>query len=525
MLQRLEERAMRSFDRLEKDGEIYYKPQSRFNRIDWSEEDMNEFFEISDTLLELDAEGNPNVRNFDKTDETEMLRRWTDKSRFIAATRQFDDLKSQLKAAKKMREEIVKPSAAAWRLSRHDLLTVALRGSKVIPVASTRQPPLQDGEEAHSSILLDPRSGGDGLHFAIAQNGIPNYAEANDDTLLDWMILRHDNLPKNHTGSLMSTSDQGEIQDALRNATLLVELRRLVTVGLNQGLSLRNDDPSASPANIIRDFCIRLLGSSSARSAELAQALTFVGNLLLRTKASDPGACAELWPLSMQLASNHSLSAFMGHLRLGLDESRAIASLANAFELHQIMVDVSMHIHEMEKGWDLSEAATRQAFLQLLTGASPVLSPHSLRSLIFTHDTNSHEGSQQLLLLYQDYLVLLGQVGAIRSLWAEWNFSAEEIAERTASSESEASSNKNYIAGAILSAADLALRNPNLDTSSYQLAADWQSCAALDFHAIGAEKQTPDSGIMAPAKVDSGRLDAALDGPLREWLETLHPLR
>ncbi|KAH7374714.1 hypothetical protein B0T11DRAFT_2826 [Plectosphaerella cucumerina] len=152
-------------------------------------------FQISETLLDLDAYEAPGVRPFDATDAALQEEKWSaqdpgQKSRakdLYLASRRFESAHSHYDRLSQRRH-----TSGKWRVSELDLIGAALfhpsdKASKI----ST------DKAESDATPEEPPRAGliARDLHEVLAKNGIPPLVEMGNMRMMEWLIERHKSTP------------------------------------------------------------------------------------------------------------------------------------------------------------------------------------------------------------------------------------------------------------------------------------------------------------------------------------------
>lgn len=503
---------------VDKDNQVYYTFANRRPLPDPASPPQYDFFSMPDLLLDLDAEGSSAVRPFDDEADGKRLReRWpADTPRREAARATARRFEQQVYESRRKTREICSQPTNVWRITPHDVLSAALLGS----------PPPSEGPVAPTSCEAPPGAPAMGvLERLRIENGIPPHAAKDDEQLLRWMLLRQQMLDKSRLSRDEAAPSPSQLAQALRKQTSMTGIRRLVCQCLGAGTSVAcftaQQGPEPDMAVELRRACERVLGVASASRDERLQALATLGNLSERLAAAGASMGAPLLGLCLRLSAEAALpEASSEWLHRGFDAdawsanaqtSRDVASTLDAFG--------SLLAGGGEPGVDT--APMRQLLLQLLTGIdeNDCIAPASLRALTVPYlELDGPVPAQQALGAYSSYVALLGQLGAVRTLWKEWRLSAPQARALAGP----------HGAGAVEAAFADALRRAahGVTAAGYgETGADasLEQCVVLDYHAMdeaghasGAGGGPSDTGRAPHPDGVAAVLDMPLDGCMSE---------
>ncbi|EGX96770.1 hypothetical protein CCM_01428 [Cordyceps militaris CM01] len=416
------QRRFKTFQRrVDKNDQVYYTISKRQPVQDPNAAPGNQqFFEMPNLLLDLDAEGSRNVRTFDDKDEALQLTKWRVNHKREEVKLKLADLESKLVESRKRAQDIAASPSNIWRLSSHDLLSAALHG----PLSS-------DGAAPAEAPCLDTLEGSHLIEALRRENGIPGHASASDVLLLEWMLLRSystDSVKSKNREAALSSS---ELVEALQSHTSVVGIRRLLRHNLWSSANIKTHfGPRAKAAadvpSEIRKRCIEILESEQARRNQFVSCLALVGSLL--EKLSKDG----MEPDHRLLALALRVSARSGSLVVMSEWIRRIHSSNSWKRSPEIVEDAAACMQSCSQllATQLGTVADRQLLLQLLTGLdeNEQIAPESLRSIMLS----SMKGNGFKTVSSQAceaYAKVLGELGAVRTLLKESESTEEALRE------------------------------------------------------------------------------------------------
>ncbi|KAJ4309176.1 hypothetical protein N0V84_011662 [Fusarium piperis] len=527
----------------DKSGEIYYTV-NRWGRAKPKPPPNRELFQINNLLLDLDDMDSRHVRTCTEDDEAQMLKQWSVDPKRQALRSRLQELVSEVDWSRRKVFEMSMEPTSSWRLGNHDILSAALNGA---PSASSPSPvDSSDGQQGFTNVLETETPGqhqqSNTLHTICSKNGIPQHAKQDDELLLHWFQLRNQLAQSEQQTSKPPSPSQ--FASALREQNTVIGIRRLVSQCLSSGLDATSfhqtlhsgqGQPPSSLSSEVRDACANILNDCQEKTATCHDLLAFLGNLSQRLSSSGAHIGEPLCGLGLRLSAEMGKpAATIKYLdmafRDGYFGDEALGDVLDTLEMYSHHLNVNSESRFL----DMSD---RQTLLSLLTGirkdthAAESHAAHgSIRSLAihFLRERRDDGVTRIALEIYRSYIVLLGRLGAVASLWQEWRLSGAELEglirngnllmPEGQTEQIVVETFRNSI-GASLSV--VVLRD---DAASTDL--DLAGCATRDLDAI--EEQNQDAWLgyqQQEAHPMRGLLDgdirAALDLPLDGWMKGL----
>lgn len=504
--------------RIDKYNEVYYVLSKKKGRAGHADpEKQYKFFEMPDLLLDLDADGAPNVRSFNaEVDEPAMAARWSDSPRRAQVRAQLRQLQDQVVELRQKAHDVSSEPTNVWRITAHDVMSAALYGGSATPRKPAKRFFLQEpSEEVDGSGGTAPsppqlRQMADKVR---AKNGIPPHAVHQDQLLLHWMLLRR-HCSENSPGQKAPSASQ--FAQAIESQTSLMGIRRLVSQSLAAGMSTAsffhsNTLSDQSLPRCIRTACERILsGSSSSRSLRL-EVLTFLGNLSERLYSLGTCLGPDLCGLALKLAAEAgSVVAASAWLQRCHDHGVEQISMCDIQSTLRFLRSLQSDEHLMSKS-QITEQ--RQRLLRLLTGIddSGQSVPASLRSfVVLWEQQKKKKPGSEAQELFAGYMELLGHLGAARTIWAEWR-------------ELPGSLRRDNVASLVFGTA---LRQaidvtPPCDGELLQ-SAGWHDCVMADYHAIGKQGMRASQAPVSKRIFETAAIRGAMDMPFEQCLEAIN---
>ncbi|KAJ6781385.1 hypothetical protein PWT90_04331 [Aphanocladium album] len=408
------QRRFKTFERrVDKNNDVYYTISKRRPVQDPdAAPESQQFFEMPNLLLDLDAEGTRNVRTYEDKDEELQQAKWRVNPKREEVKVKLNDLEGKLMELRKRAKDIAASPSNIWRLSSHDLLSAALHG-----------PPESETTLAAETPCPDTLEGSRLINALRRENGIPSHVSASDVLLLEWMLLRRHNTDSaktaNNEGPLSST----EIVEALQSQTSITGIRRLLLHNLrswqalksNFGLSNRGD-PAMDVAGAIRRRCIEILGSEKAQNQQFMGCLALVGNLLEKMAKAELKPDHRLQALALRTTPRSGSLVALSEWTHRICSSRSWESGAEIVEDAAVCMQTCADMLATQA----ETAANRQLLLQIVTGLNEheQLAPESLRSIVLS-STQRGSLSGVASQACEAYATLLGELGAVRTLLKE----------------------------------------------------------------------------------------------------------
>ncbi|TFB05338.1 hypothetical protein CCMA1212_002786 [Trichoderma ghanense] len=523
--------------RLDKNNEVYYtiankRPPKSPDAIP----ERDDFFEMPDLLLDLDAEESPFVRQADEADERRLERKWDVNPKRVYAQKQLEELREQMAESRRKADDILSNPANIWRLNSHDVLSAALRC----------QPTATDGADLPGTMSelssapgkLASRQDPGFLETLCRENGIPPHALQDDQVLLEWMMLRYKNLHRTITNRSEQPLSPSELTAALKDQTSITGIRRLVfhslsSEGAAKTYFLNRKDPSNESTiteehvpRALRNACFQVLDQHPDKAAAHLETLGFLGNLAARLSSDGIALPPALIGLALRLsASAGIIQAASEWLHRGFEIRTWEKRAASSNDVEGALKMFTQHLSGQGRG-GLYTVHDRQMLLQLLTGIDEhhSLSSESFRSLPLFHlGEQSRVSTSQAYDMYKYYITLLGHLGALRTIWKEWHVSRSMVSRFLNPKESGQRLARLFEESLHIALRAVALQPETTCPPDMELG----ECIALDYHSIGS--QEADSGMvdgrgMAEPRTTTGGSSLELppfDLPLDEWMMKL----
>ncbi|UKZ54840.1 hypothetical protein TrVGV298_008654 [Trichoderma virens] len=422
--------------RIDKNNEVYYTISNK--RPPKSPESIpmrDDFFEMPDLLLDLDADGSRFVRQADEADEVRQERKWDVNPKRLEAQHQLKQLREQIAESRRKADDILSNPANIWRLNSHDILSAALR----CPPRTVDQIELSTATlEAPSTLgRLSLQQDARLLETLCRENGIPPHAMQDDQVLLEWMLLRYKSLKRSITNRSEQPLSPSQLAAALQSQTSIAGIRRLVFHALGSGeiaktyfsKTIGATDQSKDAVDIakeIRNACLNVLDKDTERAAVHLEVLSFIGNLAARLSSYGATLPPALTGLALRLSAAAGITGATSEwLHRGFVNRMWERHTASSGDIAETLRIFAQHLGSPGEG-GLYAVHDRQLLLQLLTGIDEnhTLSSDSLRSLPLLYlSEQSRVPTDQAYDMYESYMTVLGHLGAVRTIWKEWHVS------------------------------------------------------------------------------------------------------
>ncbi|RDA92981.1 hypothetical protein CP533_5528 [Ophiocordyceps camponoti-saundersi (nom. inval.)] len=352
-----------------------------------------EYFQVSNLLLDLDAEEAKTVRPFRDADELQMRDEWKARSERAVAGVQARQIRDQINNWRCSIHKTSQPAPNVWRITPHDVMSAALLGS---PASESGI-----GERSRLKSLCEA-------------NGIPQHALADDRHLLRWLLLRRRSPDQQGSEAAI---DRRHLAISLRAQKSVEDIRSLVSLSLNGQTELGGFDKvqarRSAITSLTRKACDRALAQAGGCRSTVLETLTFLGNLYERRKSIG----SPLLGLALKL------SAQAGELEAASDWLKRFYD-GRAWEDCKTGKDITAALDSLMRSVAESgdvQVVERQRLMRLLVGLreGEQMAPESVRGLlmIFLEGKSRPFG---VYTMYGTYLELLGRLGAGRLLWREW---------------------------------------------------------------------------------------------------------
>ncbi|PNP50926.1 hypothetical protein THARTR1_08547 [Trichoderma harzianum] len=521
--------------RLDKNNEVYYTISNK--RPPKSPDAIpvrDDFFEMPDLLLDLDADGSRFVRPADEADEECLERKWDVNPKRLNVQHQLKQLRDQIEESRRKADDILSNPANIWRLNSHDVLSAALRcppgtvNQLDISTTSSEAPPTLN----RLASRQDPRF----LETLCRENGIPPHALLDDQVLLEWMLLRYKSLKRSITNRSEQPLSPSELASALQSSTSITGIRRLVFHALISGEAANvyfpktkgaNDDSQNTPnvAQEIRNACLNVLDEHPEKAVVHLEILGFIGNLAARRSSHGAVIPPTLTGLALRLSSAAGLTGATSEwLHRGFVNRTWEHHTASSNDVAETLTTFAQHLRTPGEG-GLYAVHDRQLLLQLLTGIDEnhMLSSDSLRSLPLLYlGEQSQVPTDRAYEMYESYMTLLGRLGAVRTIWKEWHVS-RPIVTRFLKPNDGIQRLKHLYETSLLSALRVAAPLETRCPPDMELG----ECIAQDYHSIAAQDTSSWHADATETTRSSKSTNASSSGlpsfdlPLDEWIAKL----
>ncbi|KYK60013.1 hypothetical protein DCS_01147 [Drechmeria coniospora] len=484
--------------RLDEKNEVFYTLERKGPGRDDIPQRQYDFFAMPDLLLDLDAEGSEGIRSFDETDERRHKLAWSTAPKRDAVRSTLKRMEKQVYESRRRAREIRSQPTNIFRITPHDVLSAALRGSR------------SSGPSGTMPMLEQIRIG----------NGIPPHAAEDDEQLLRWMMLSRSNLEESKRGRDEAAPVPSQLAEALRRQTSIEGIRRLVSQCLAAGTSVESFavQPASSP-NLpieIRRACERVFKRDPTADGPRVAALTFIGNLSDRVSGLNGTVGASLYGLCLRLSAEAGmLDGTSEWLYRGFDNKIWNAGTETLQDVLFVLHLFRSRLGSTEKA-GFGRVRDRQLLFQLLTGIdeNDSISLDSFRSFALLSPNQDGAGPVPLAgEIYRCYIGLLGQLGAARTIWKEWRLATSRPDDGALEDGALEMTFREALGqvGRTMATAD--------DETRPDLSLD--ECARRDYHAI--EMQHVDSWRHAASGASEGRLEMRhvqelMSLPLEDWI-------
>lgn len=465
------EERIRPFKRHEtEDGEVFFTIAKREEGKDQPRElRPDELFQMPNLVLDLDEAPPGKVREFSAEDKDRFRRDYTTTKRRAATQMRVSDFEALVRSTRKATRDIESKPTNPWRVTDHDVMSVALRGfldyadpreataaaaasseaepgfriSRLtqsltkdyasVPQQTTHHDIQRHGSEdanataAESKDLIDradPRNKPDPIKQVRKRNGIPLHATKQDELLLRWLLAKQERLHQMQSTQGQASPTSDEVIAALQSERKTTGLRRIIFQWLaaNAKSSAPKEKRARQEDKVpkeMRKACVEIMNGqvSGTISQEI---LTLVNNIERRMPRRTPA-----W------------EACIAGLRLRCWAALGLVDYNYAFLLKDVnetvwrgKTDITEDAKAALELWTvalqendgLRTTGARKQLFSLVTGATAegkdkVKVP--LRALLFRSSTPGDQSTR--LRPYEAYINLLGHFGATRTLWKEWN--------------------------------------------------------------------------------------------------------
>lgn len=488
---------------------------------------------MPDLVLDLDASPPSRVREYDASSEdTDMNLRYEATESQLQARKRAGEVRDMVNQRRQVTPQMVTSLINPWRVTQHDIMSVALRGvtAKVVPQASDvpssedrRNPRIVRLTQSHKDhyasdptqamhlaalrksrpspevtltamdafiVKGDPRRNPDFVKDLHLHSGIPVSTTKNNMNLLRWMMVKHEagNLSRNAEAiNKNHFLTPGEVVQALMSQKSLAGVRRIVFQCLAGGVDVNDPEAhgigetSRTIPSAIRDACLRFMNRPRpvARPQEV---LTFVNNLAQAVPHSSKDMLASILGIRLRCLAEMCLFDFTAQtLGASADSINKLAKSTTVDMAEDLAVTLETWNQVLETSDGLQEVSARRQLFRLVTGCSASNHHASLRHMLSQVSGHSNSKSRACIA----YITLLGRLGALRTLHKDWNLHVSDLR-----SHNDADSIAAHLIGALSPAARRLDSGHAGSISSMDLA----ECIALDEQFIGAREESSANG-------------------------------
>ncbi|TPX10868.1 uncharacterized protein E0L32_008257 [Thyridium curvatum] len=441
-------------------------------------------FELPNIVLDLDAEDNPHVRPYNDADEEAQVAKWSsnpDHASLLLRQRSFS---SEAHQAKRILTSTVH-NPTPWRVTDQDLLSAALLSST--PSAST------------TSGLQNPAAVFDQLLY---YNGVA-HRMSNDGAKMVHTLLHRQSIARELDHEL----HEPEYRKALMGCNGFEQVRRMLTE------LLQTSDGCLLLSRCARDVRQRLAVFLEDKSKDyVSKILVLLNNISSTFAAKSVPLPLPLCGIGLQAASiAGELAAVQRYLGTALEEGINGQAKERRTTATRVVGPALETLLRNTRDRDPSalQAAckgTRTDLYTLLTGRS--LSGCAIKPSFRATLWPLNYGSS----VYAPYLALLGELGAVRTLWHEYR----RMPARVKAVGNEAHQQRlDVLVAAVLRHAEPLTEGSATDEQGVFMCGDESSDSKLDLQRLSMRDQQDASRSLAPGTL------LTLRTPVREAAPTL----
>ncbi|KPM35781.1 hypothetical protein AK830_g10789 [Neonectria ditissima] len=503
----------------------------------------SELFQISNLLLDLDDLDSKHVRPCNNEDEYHMHRKYEVTPAQLGLETRIVQFKTEVVRSRLTAFEMSSDRASARRLANHDVLSVALRGAPASAplIDSVEEAQRQDAGSLTASEALDPRRRLDILHTVFSSNIISDYALAhqNDELLLHWLKLRQRPVQFGFKRTQAPPSRSRFIL-TLEQQSSIGSIRRLVFHSLSSGLDATwfqapptndlevEEEPQLNLPSQMRRICANILNQYTPEASGALEAMAFLGNLRQRLSASGVHMAPPLCGFGLRLSGfNAKPVATLEYLNFGFKHDFWTKDAQMARDVQATLTMYNWHLAKVSERPCL-DVVDRETLFQALTGVDETdeVAPTSFRSLVlyFLRYSCDGEESRQAVSICNAYLMTLGRLGAVATLWKEWRLLRGAFEMNVQTGRVLAPEDDNMMAEAFVAACTAALSVVARREDAVPADLGLAGCATLDVESIEMQKPEAWLGNQEAGPIEGfsdGETRAALDLPLDGWLDAV----
>ncbi|KAF4424867.1 hypothetical protein F53441_14216 [Fusarium austroafricanum] len=395
--------------------------------------EVDEYFQFSDLVLDLDDMFSKHVRPSSEEDEELALKKWSQDGKRKDLQRKLYRIEKTLDWSRAKTFELYSNPSNGWRLGSHDIFSAALRAPSSAPLIASSE------SRQGSSRISTAETQTNKLRLISSNNGIAKHVVEDDSMLLRWLQSRT-KVSWSEQHSTVSPSHSIQLSAALENQDSITSIRRLVS----QCLSLeqnsfsfhqpQNPEQGSSVKNLssdLRNACENILKQDSLQNKH--DVLVFLGNLVQRLSARGDHVGGPLCGLGLKLSAE-ILNPTVAHRYYLMGHEVGYWT-----DNHQGSIDMlqglETYLHNLNSGPQPSglDLNSRQELLQLLLHGTNeenhLVSDDALvRTLVAACLRDiSEEEEETALDAYRTYIGLFGHLGNAHLLSQQYWISAKTV--------------------------------------------------------------------------------------------------
>lgn len=355
-------------------------------------------YEVPYVVLDLDAEDNPHVRSYTEQDEKNLAARWSHNPKVDALSDRIGIFRQELRESEKLWTASPGPFDQR-RLSGRDLLAVAFRGALA-----------EEGDSAAGARSVD-ESSLENTSELLQSNGIPQRILEDDIKTVNFML----HWQELHGPQPASNEDLGKLKSELSRLSF-AQLRRVVSELLQTDMGSKLlSQCGAEVAFALADGTDQHQrhGLQLRDGNDPTEVLVFLNNIAISLRARDISVPISLRGLGLRLSSKlYHVPAMANFLPSRPQDQGGEDGSVDASTIQETLHSVLSHIHSQKAVPFGSYIQPRSEIFSLLTGRGMSQKP-SIRGMI--------SGSNDFREAYKTYILLLGEIGAVRIIWHEWH--------------------------------------------------------------------------------------------------------
>jgi hypothetical protein len=282
--------------------------------------DSSELFSMPNLILDLDAASSHKIREYTAEDSKQIGEFFSISEKSRRASQTITKLETLVKDSRKASLNMASDTTNPWRVSNHDIMSIAIRGAlndagtlshltsssdgkglRVLKLSQSHKEGYASNRQeifGHSSAAAEndtytklgqvaeddkSRRKSDRLRKICLANGIPGHASKSEEQLMRWMLVKRESL--GYAKSKMNQSPPTAVQlaHALRSQHSIAEIRRVVFHSLQAGFDWGADSSqkTKNTRNLhleLEDACVRCLDGRHSGDSH-REALIFINNL------------------------------------------------------------------------------------------------------------------------------------------------------------------------------------------------------------------------------------------------------